>query len=563
MIFDLTAIRNMYSTHYPTSASLALTRTSSGYYSTAINLYLYAGNQSGIPAVNVSESTDAPRPTKVTSAYAYSISANQGAKSVGISTALIDSIGNGSSNCLFMDAGKSREKYMGFTGRGDLTKIVLTIEWATRTTAASAPTACSVNQTVAENNVTLSWSGASGGVSNGITSYEIQYSDSTNNSTWGDWTDLSTVTTTATSGSLSAAPPSVRGNYRRFRVRTRGAAGSAYYSGWKISTNSVRKNNWPIMPTTAAASPAVYSDETITLTWSGASGITSAIKGYMIASRTSTDNAAWDSWTALATINLAATSGSYNPTVSRTPGIYTQFGVWTIDVLDSYSSEKISNSVLCVQRDVPPPEPLVAAPRNGGVTYNSQPLFLIQTQPEPDGQPQTVYVQTPSGEWHNSVDNADHFTASGALGGGIRTIYVADALAPGTYSVVIRTWDGTFYSRDVARSFTILPSPFEDIVSNETHVKARHISDLRTAVNNFRYYYGMTAYVWATEIAPGRTQVAYWPIHILELRSALQDVVDLVNSYADGMILADWLDIGAGRPRADVMNQLVNLVLEL
>jgi hypothetical protein len=96
------------------------------------------------------------------------------------------------------------------------------------TTAAGAPTACSVNQTVAEGNVTLSWSGASGGTNNAISSYEIQYSDSSNNSTWGSWTALTTVTTTATSGSVSVAPPTTRGNYRRFQVRTRGVAGASY-----------------------------------------------------------------------------------------------------------------------------------------------------------------------------------------------------------------------------------------------------------------------------------------------------------------------------------------------
>lgn len=215
------------------------------------------------------------------------------------------------------------------------------------TTACGAPTVCSVNATLSEGNVTLSWSGASGGTNNAISSYEIQYSDSADNSTWGTWTALTTVTTTATSGSVSAAPPSTRGYYRRFQVRTRGAAGASYYSGWKISTNSVRKNTIPIPPATVTASPTTYSDETITLTWSGASGGTSAIKGYMIASRTSTDNSTWTAWTGLTSLTLAASGGSYNPTVSRTPGTYTQFGVWTIDVLDVYSSETISNSIFC------------------------------------------------------------------------------------------------------------------------------------------------------------------------------------------------------------------------
>lgn len=113
------------------------------------------------------------------------------------------------------------------------------------TTACGAPTSCTVSPTLAEGDVTLSWSGASGGINNTISSYEIQYSDSADNITWGAWTALTTVTTTASSGSVSVAPPSTRGNYRRFRVRTRGTAGASYYSSWKVSTNSVRRNTVP------------------------------------------------------------------------------------------------------------------------------------------------------------------------------------------------------------------------------------------------------------------------------------------------------------------------------
>lgn len=215
------------------------------------------------------------------------------------------------------------------------------------TTACGAPTSCSVSPILSEGGIILSWSGASGGISNTISSYEIQYSESTDNFTWGAWIPLTTVSTTATSGSVATSPPSTRGNYRRYQVRTRGIAGASYYSGWKVSTNSVRRNTAPKAPTTAIASPAAYSDEIITLAWSGASGGTSPVKGYQIASRTSTDNSTWSTWNVLTTLTLSASSGSYNPNVSRVPGTYTEFGIWTIDTFDVYSVEKISNSIFC------------------------------------------------------------------------------------------------------------------------------------------------------------------------------------------------------------------------
>ena len=136
-------------------------------------------------------------------------------------------------------------------------------------------------------------------------------------------------------------------NFRRFRIRTRGTAGSDYYSSWKVSSNTVRKNTLPSAPTTAIASPEIHSNEPITLTWSGAAGGTSAIKGYRISRRTSTDNSTWSEWQELATINLNASSGSYNPAVTNVSGTYTQFSIVTIDVLGAISSEKISNSIYC------------------------------------------------------------------------------------------------------------------------------------------------------------------------------------------------------------------------
>jgi hypothetical protein len=103
-------------------------------------------------------------------------------------------------------------------------------------------------------------------------------------------------------------------------------------------------------------------------------------------------------------------------------------------------------------------------------------------------------------------------------------------------------------------------------------VKARHILDLRTAINNNRGYYSIAAFPWQEAIKPGETLVLYWPFHILELRAAIEAVVNWVNGYdtvaaGEGVLpLAailplEWLAIGTRRPRAAVMNQLNNLAL--
>lgn len=783
MIFNLTSIRNQYEDYYPTSVSLELTRTGSGSWGSNRTMTLYAGNQTGIPSVNSSTNVEAPRPIKVSSAYNYTISAGQGEKTVNIATALIDSIGSGASNCLFIDAGSSTTNYMSFLGRNDLSKIVLTINWESRTTAAGAPTSCQLSSTLAENNVNLTWSGAKAGTNNAISAYEIQYSDSTDNSTWGSWIALTIVTSSATSGSLSVSPSSTRGNFRRFRVRTRGTAGSAYYSGWKVSTNTVRKNTLPSPPTTAVASPEIYSNETITLAWSGAAGGTSAIKGYRISSRTSNDNSTWTSWNELITLNLSASSGSYNPAVSNVSGTYTQFGIWTIDVLGAISTEKISNSIYCnitacgeptvftisaaiaegnvllswngaasgagnaitgyelqysdsdddsnwgswialttvasvttsgtlsvsppstrgdyrrfrirtmgtaggsyfsdwktsansvrknilptpptsltvsptlyelpnvtiswsgaapgtspiksyilqrstsymgnppwssyetlatiissetfgsytteasnipgtatryrisitdtldavttyvisntIRKNSPPAAPVISCPMSESSTYNAIPRFLITTGSEPDGQTQIVEVKIDTGNWYNSVDNPEMFSTSGFLGNNINTVFQGPAIATSSHTVTFRCLDSDLLSPspEVIRTFHVKPSPFELITANETHVKADHIRTLRIAVNTIRQFHCMTSFTWGEEIVAAKTAIRKWPMHILEVRSAIEPIIAMIKDFDDSDTFdippVTWLPIGSGRPKADVMQQLHDLILIL
>ncbi|NLI20916.1 MAG: hypothetical protein GX418_05135 [Clostridiales bacterium] len=658
----------------------------------------------------------------------------------------------------------------------------LTLNYQLNSTACTAPTACSVSSTLAEGNVTLSWSGAAGGTSNAISSYEIQYSESSDNATWGAWTALTTVTTTTTSGSASVAPSSTRGYYRRFQVRTRGAAGASYYSGWKVSTNSVRRDTLPTAPTAVTATPAVYSTEAISLTWSGAVGGTSAIKGFTITSRTSTDNATWSAWTTLATLTQTAGSGTYAPTVSRVIGTYTQFGISTIDALNVSSAVKASASILCsitacglptafslsttltegavtlswsgathgagntitayelqysestdastwgawtaltvvsstatsgsqsvnpsstagtyrrfrlriqgtagetyysawltstnnVRRNIPPTAPtvftaapavydvgtialawsgivagtsaikqvviqqatstdgvswgtyaalttitttatsgtyeatpssvsgmstryrlsatdtlnsisayalsnvvrkvspptapVVTAPKAAGQTYAATPRYLITTGTRLGGGTQKVCVKIGTADWEDSVANPERFSTGGYLANGVPTIYTPVALAPGNYTVTFRSVDSgsEAVSPEVMRSFTVLASPFEEIIANVTKVKAAHMRSLRTAINNVRDFYGMSTLSWSEDIISGKTYVKNWPFHVLELRKAIEQVVDAINAFDQAWTnkLPDpaWIPITTGRPQTAVMQQLQAIILGL
>lgn len=94
-------------------------------------------------------------------------------------------------------------------------------------TACTAPK-LTVNKTSAYmgDSMTVSYSGAAGGTNNGITGYDVQWSH--NKSTWNTY---NVSLGTSTKGSFSHSEVSTTG-WMYFRMRTKGSAGSSYYSGW-------------------------------------------------------------------------------------------------------------------------------------------------------------------------------------------------------------------------------------------------------------------------------------------------------------------------------------------
>ncbi|MDR0964781.1 MAG: hypothetical protein LBM60_09210, partial [Clostridium sp.] len=262
-------------------------------------------------------------------------------------------------------------------------------------------------------------------------------------------------------------------------------------------------------------------------------------------------------------ITSSATSGTTTAT-PPTSWKSLRFRISVTDTLSAVSDYTISNTV---KKNIPPLPVLIEAPKAGGVIYNTTPRLLIETQAEPDGLPQTIFVTATDGNTYNSKDNPGMFSTSGSSATAVKTVFTNPQTAPGIYSVSVLCKDEISSGTAVSRSFTIAEPDFETITANETHVKARHITDLRTAVNNVRDYFNLPAYSWGYEIIPGRTNAAYWVYHIIELRAAIQGVVDKINMYdtSAGARIPEisWLPLGTGRPRADVMEQLKTVILGL
>lgn len=218
----------------------------------------------------------------------------------------------------------------------DDSECELTLIYEYAYTKCSAPTACAVNDTLSTGDVTLSWSGAAAGTVNSITGYEVEYADSSDGKTWSDWSYYDEVESTQTSASLTVSPPDTPGHYRKFRVRTLGEAGTDYYSGWKESTNTLRKE-WTkcSAPTSVTVSATnVAPGAKVKLEWDGAyEGDGNAIAGYEIHRATS----ATGTYTKLTSVATTNESGSIDVTAPTANGSY-YYKVLTLGAVSGYNS---------------------------------------------------------------------------------------------------------------------------------------------------------------------------------------------------------------------------------
>lgn len=427
------------------------------------------------------------------------------------------------------------------------------------------PTNITVSPSVAETTATLAWSGAAGGGANSITGFEIEFGDSSDGDNWGAWQALAIVASSSGSGSRTVDPPPIRGEYRRFRIRTRGVLGEAYYSDWATSGN-LRKNMLPSPPAVFTAGPEVYDGGNIALSWSGVVPGTSAIKSYTIQSASSMDGGVtWTGFATLATILSSVTSGSTAVAADMRDGVKVVYRIRTVDSFDAPSAYISSNIVGMVTS---PPEPTILSPVEGRTTYSLTPRVLLKTGTYAGGM-QTLHVQVDDGPWYDSTVDADMFSVSGPLGGSAPTIFITPPLAPGSHTLTVKAVNVVTGAESVAVDvqFAIAVSPFSEVIANVTSVRAVHIQQLRDAANVVRRYYGLPVQAWKEAVVGGKTPIWRWPLHIAEIRSAVDDIVSLINVHdASGTFdipPVGWLPFTAGRPRADLLRQIQDLILTL
>lgn len=408
-------------------------------------------------------------------------------------------------------------------------------------TDCGAPTSATFSVSVSENAPTLTYSGASAGTINSITGYEIEYAESSNNSSWGAWTALKTVTNTGTSGTTTVNLSGTRGYYRKYQIRTQGSAGSSYYSTWK-ETASVRKNSAPTAPTSFTAEPAVYVSGVINLSYPGATDPDNNLSHYNIGFELSENGVDWHDWEWLA-------DGTTSHTPTLTPGQYIRYSVAAADAFGIESAYVDSN--IC-GKNTAPAAPVITLPQNSKTIYNGRPRFLITMGADPESQLQSI-----------AASGYTASTASGLAGSAKTILRRTSAASAGAVSIsAVSTDQYAESSSAAARDTTYAVPSFTDatITAGTTAIKAAHMTELRTMINTVRAYYGLSAISWAETITAGVTKARNWAAHIVEMQDAVDDVVALVNGWdtlttTNRIVLSAWLATGS-KPSAAVMEQI-------
>ena len=263
-------------------------------------------------------------------------------------------------------------------------------------TKCSAPTTFTISSNNFNKMVDIVWSGASGGTSNSINGYYIEYALSDDNSTWGSWSSLQTYSTTLSYGSLSQKDMSTivaRGKYVKLRIRTQGSAGSSYYSDYKESNvvqRDLKSKCQPPSEFTAKAYGSIDSsqysqyvfEDFITFEHNqGTAGDNVAISHlriyYQIATVNSDGSLNWNTnWLKLTEVTNSSgtlkTNIAIHTSIGR--GKYIRFGIMTYASDTNYNSDMNISQIM--KRNTLPNTVTVQSAENVNTFSNGEPISI-------------------------------------------------------------------------------------------------------------------------------------------------------------------------------------------
>ena len=519
-------------TSAPTSVSLAATTIDAGESTTLSWSGAKAGTYNTIIGYHVYRSTA----ENGTYSLAYNVSSTSTAASV--SVAAPSTMGQ-------------KYYYKVYTiGSRNLNSVASSVVSLTAQTYSvpSAPTSLSLsaNNVAPGATVTLSWSGAAAGTNNAITGYKVYRSADQD----GTYELLSTVNSTATSGNLSVTAPSTTSSAFYYKIITIGTKSGFLESRYSSVITLQTKAATPTPPTTISVQGGVSwvnsATTSRTITWSGASGGDGAITGYNVYQASNRNS----TYSKVAEVSTSSTSGSVALSFSEPATTY-YIRVSTVGALGE-SAQSASTYINYITPPQAPTNIMVSKTLSDGAS-----VYLSWNTAE-------AGYNNPAGSYtvyrSESTDGSTWGTESQITSGvGDTSITITPPTAYGNYYrykvIATGTYDGSTssaaYSSNTLRRDHAPIAFAENITARETNVRAQHMTELQDTIAMLLEFYGLDAQTMST-ITAGTTPLSSWTEHINEIRAA----IDFLTTYHD-----EWLEIPVNVPRADIMNQLRNVLL--
>lgn len=411
--------------------------------------------------------------------------------------------------------------------------------------------------------VTVSWSGASStSSSDPICLYRVSSFVSSNGSSFdSSYSQQKSVASTATSGSCTMNAPAA-GQYMKYAVFTEtdwDYADNVYSNVIVYRLNYSRCTSPTTIKINGGTSAIETSDETVIVTCSGAkAGNDLSISAYYVQYQDSADGVTWPStWTSLTNMTTSQATSGYSAATPEA-GMYRRFQIKTKASVSGYDASSWTTSPIVykggISACIPPREFKVLNELSKASTdlmwsgeesgsQNTITAYHIQCQDCADGTswPSTwIDLET---DWHASPlevsppDTVGHYRR---------------------FRIQVKGSAGADYYSDWLISSNILRkdmAPFEGFTDPEpialsTKIKAIHMTEMQNRINELLLFNGKESFSF-TPIIAGQTRLTGWTEHISELRSA----IDRYNSLHD-----EWLEIQENRPRADVVQQLRNIM---
>lgn len=436
-------------------------------------------------------------------------------------------------------------------------------------TAATSPSSASVSPAVSEGDATVTYSGASGGDRNSISAIQYRYRESSDNSTWGEWSSAVNGGVSAIDGELSVPPHGTREHFRQYQLRTMGAAGADWAGSWVDVVGSVQRQ-----PATAITGPTATSLSkaatayTVDLAYSGISpGYGNDISGINIQYKDSSDNGVtWSAdWAALTTKVISSASGTVQVLGPSVNGYLRRYRLMVVGTGGESLYGPFVEVPGTVEYVAPPSAPIFIAPSafSAESTFNLYPRVLVELGPLGESGLLQKLLLLSSGYITTPLDFASAGTKIRMVRGssmavGSETISVKAENSKGSISLES--------SSTVRRAVIAFTDPV--LTKGITEIRAIHIIELQTAISRIQRYYGIPqTTTWHREIVPGTTGLYEWKEDIESLRTAVEGIVSYVNEWVPGsevgkIILPAWIAL-TRVPKTEVIDQMRSVLLLL